>query len=71
MSKFNKLSKTEMRNVTGGDQNPNCHIVCWGVGGIIDQFYTASCIPDPVEQCHAIYKDYATTSATCSCNPPA
>jgi hypothetical protein len=68
MSNFKKLSRAELKNVTGGYENPACRIDCSG-SGYLGFIYTANCT-NMVEQCRGIYawRDIAT-SATCSCNP--
>ncbi|WP_073402704.1 hypothetical protein [Mucilaginibacter sp. OK098] len=63
MSKFNKLSRAEMRNVTGGDF-ATCTYQCPGPGGqlLVIPFQPCTyCFTSPSYGCPSGY----TTGATC------
>jgi len=51
MSKFNKLSRAEMRDVMGGTPPTPCTVKCYVSGTVITTVQTAFCADLPLTQC--------------------
>jgi natural product precursor len=70
MSKFNKLSRAEMRDVLGGSAPVPCTVKCYRSEALITTVQSSFCAANPVTQCPGM-DDYMGTppfdNATCSC----
>lgn len=76
MSEFKKLSRTEMRNVTGGDLPAQCVVKCYNVYGnapygtyygFMDE---PNCDFDYTSSCKYHYGWEESNYATCTCSGP-
>jgi len=70
MSKFNKLSRAEMRDVLGGSAPVPCTVKCYSPGGGVTTVQSSFCAANPVTQCPGSTEPLGLPpfdNATCSC----
>lgn len=70
MKKFEKLSRAEMKNVTGGYSPVQCTITCYDQvhGGVFGTTIAPNCDFNYITQCQAHVGWGGTSYATCTCS---